>query len=100
TFRVISPLFSTPMGVSILFGVKPTTKEQQGETNLSRVITKTLYRTAPHWGKIEYPTAKDFRTLLNFTISTVGKGYITKCILILPLSIYLTVFCTTKVSHL
>ena len=30
-------------------------------------ITKTLYRTAPHWGKVKYRTAEDFRTLPNFT---------------------------------
>ena len=29
-------------------------------------ITKTLYLTAPHWGKLKYRTAADFRTLPKF----------------------------------
>ena len=29
-------------------------------------ITKTLYRTAQHWGKVKYRTTEDFRTLPTF----------------------------------
>ena len=60
---------------------------------LIKAITKTLYRTAPHRGKIEYRTAEDFRILPDITDSTVGKVY-DVC------KIFLDMFTNWKYKHI
>ena len=56
------------------------------------VLAMAFYPHSPQWGKIEYRTAEDFRTLPNFTGFTVVKVNATENMMIIQIRLFLKHF--------